>query len=349
MAARPVAIPSARELLLERAELNSLHVPSQVSAAGGCRLYKCRKGWIALNLARKDDLDLIPALVEEYEVADLPAALSAHLASDLTVRGRVLGLAIANLDEVPASRPVTLTQVGRSRPSPTPLRVLDMSALWAGPLASRLLRIAGCEVVRVESVGREDRLRENDPFHFAALNSGKNEVTLDLRSEQGRQRIRDLVANADIVIEAARPRALMQLGIDAESMVGAQPGLIWITITAHGIAGEAAQWVGFGDDTAVAGGLSRELHETTGRIGFVGDAISDPITGIAAAELALLQARAGKGGRFILSMSALIDEAIAHEKRWNPFEWTASLQRWADSAGMLISEAYRQPEARMPC
>ncbi len=346
-----VDLPGASELLVERARLNRLAVPGKVSAAGGCKLYQARDGWIALNLARADDAELLPALLQSHDVGDLRSAIATREAGDLLARGRMLGLAIAGLDEMPASPPITVTQAGGNRATTTGklLKVIDLSALWAGPLASRLLRLAGCDVVRMESRGREDPLRESDPAHFAALNAGKQEVALDLKSDEGRAQLLDMIGEADIVIEAARPRALLQLGIDADALVRVRPGLSWITITAHGIAGDAAHWVGFGDDTAVAGGLSRELREVSGRIGFVGDAIGDPVTGIAAAELALRQARAGAGGRFVLSMSALVAEAIAFEKQDDAAAWRDGLQRWAEAEGVPFTDAFAPAKAGTPC
>ena len=114
--------------------------------------------------------------------------------------------------------------------------------------------------------GREDRnprrpdsLRRGDPALFARLNQGKASVALDIAAQTGREALLALIARADIVIEAARPRALAQLGIEADALVAAQPGLVWLTITGHGARAPQRDWVGFGDDTAVAGGLSAPL------------------------------------------------------------------------------------------
>lgn len=336
-----VDLPGATDLLGERARLNELVIPGQVSANGGCQFYRAANGWIALNLARPDDADLLPAMLETNVVDPLADAIAARPAEELLARGRMLGLAIAALDEFPLSPSVTLTTSSEYRPNGSALKVLDLSALWAGPLASRLLRLAGCDVVRIESRGREDPLRESDPAHFAALNHGKDEVALDLRSGAGRAQCIQLLRDADIVIEAARPRALLQLGIDADELVREQASLTWVTITAHGITGDAANWVGFGDDTAVAGGLSRELLRATGKIGFVGDAIGDPLTGIAAAELVLRKAKQGSGGRHVLSMSALVAEAIGYERQTDADRWYAILREWDEAQGqpMALREA----------
>ena len=72
-------------------------------------------------------------------------------------------------------------------------------------------------------------------------------------------------------------------GIDADALCASRSGLIWMTITGYGATGQAADWIGFGDDCAVAAGLAEALRRAAGHPGFVGDAIADPLTGIHAA------------------------------------------------------------------
>jgi crotonobetainyl-CoA:carnitine CoA-transferase CaiB-like acyl-CoA transferase len=154
-----------------------------------------------------------------------------------------------------------------------------------------------------------------------------------LRDPAGRDALKALLASANIVIEASRPRALLQLGIDADMLVQQTPGLVWLTITAHGILGGAANWIGFGDDCGVAGGLSAALRDATGEVGFVGDAIADPLTGIAAARAAVEQRHRGTGGRLIFAMSAIAAEALADEQRRDPDALRESLAGWAAARG----------------
>lgn len=335
-------LPDAAALLGERAELHGFRVPGLTSCHGGCRFYRTADGWVALNLARPADRELLPALFGRDHVADLDAAFGQSREADVVAQGRMLGMAIAGLSEAALSPACEVTATGPTTEPENPPRVVDLSALWAGPLASRLLQLTGAEVVRIESVGREDRLRQTDPAHFARLNRGKTTLRLDLRSETGRSELLREIARSDIVIEAARPRALMQLGIDADALVRRHPGLVWITITGHGIRGDAANWVGFGDDAAVAGGLSRELLETSGQVGFVGDAIADPLTGIAAAEAALRHWRQGTSARLFLSMSGIVRDAIAAEKARDPAGFASALADWAERCGESMREA-------MPC
>jgi crotonobetainyl-CoA:carnitine CoA-transferase CaiB-like acyl-CoA transferase len=220
-------------------------------------------------------------------------------------------------------------------------RVLDLSALWAGPLASHLLWLAGAEVIKVESRTRPDAMRKGDGQLFALLNQGKASVVLDFATIEGRNALHSLIAQADIVIEAARPRALAQLGIDADAIVRTTPGLVWLTITGHGAMGEAANWIGFGDDCGVAGGLSAALRAATGRPGFVGDAIGDPLTGIRAAGTAWANWASGKGGRFGLSMRGVVGEALA-ETRSDGAALDRALVGWAAAAGSPFPEVRRR-------
>jgi hypothetical protein len=329
-----------RMLVAERAALNGFTVPGRVAAGGGCRLIRAHDGWIALNLARADDRDLLPALfadaaLDPAQDSMIASRVARWAAAPLVARGRAMGLAIAHMDERPVSPAITLAAAGPKRPSPhrrSPL-VIDLSALWAGPLAAHLLWLAGARVVKVESPARPDSMRAGDPGLFALLQQGKDNVTLDPRLPADRHALVALIQTADIVIEAARPRALAQLGIDAAAIVRAKPGLLWITITGHGIADAAADWVGFGDDCAVASGLSAALHAATGHVAFVGDALADPLTGIAAARAAWSRWTSGDGGHVILSMSATVADAMSFETARDPAAFTAILRQWTASVG----------------
>lgn len=327
-------------LLGERAMLAGFRIPSLTSAGGGCRLLAARDGLIALNLARRDDRELLPALFatdlpDIHDDAVIANCIAAKTATELLERGRLLGLAIAMEHEAIATSDPSIELVrGIDRmPVQRPPRVIDLSALWAGPLASHLLQLAGADIVKVESRARPDAMRTGEPAFFALLNQRKQSVQLDFRDARERQALHALVCSADIVIEAARPRALLQLGIDAEQIVRKVPGLVWITITAHGARGEAANWVGFGDDCAVAGGLSAALRAASGRSGFVGDAIADPLTGLLAALTAWWAWRAGRGGRFGVAMRHVIAHCLSQATRTDAAALQTVLAAWSRAAG----------------
>lgn len=331
-----IATLDGATLLGERAALGGFKVPGRTSAGGGCRMFEASDGIIALNLARPDDRDLLPAMVGSggFDLGDdgaIAIQLAALPVASLIERGRTLGLAIAGVDEVPASPASEITATGHQRNRTERPLVIDLSALWAGPLTAHLLWLVGAEVIKVESRNRPDSMRDGDPALFALLNQDKASVALDLRVGEDRTALLSLIRRADVVIEAARPRALVQLGIDADALVREVAGLVWVTITGHGAAGEAANWIGFGDDTAVAGGLSAVLREATGQVGFAGDAIGDPLTGIFAANLAAAALATGHGARHIVSMSGVIAQAIAEE---DSVKLRGALTEWAAHIGV---------------
>lgn len=339
-----IAALCGTKLLSERAGIGGFSVPGMVSAGGGCRLYRAADGWVALNHARPDDLTLLPALFGDAALfgksPDITfpaiAARMAHIASErLVEQGRDLGLAIARTGEAPPPAVATLAEGLPQMPPTVPPLVLDLSALWAGPLAAHLLWLAGARVIKIENPRRPDGMRSGDPAFFASLNQGKANVALDPAGTDGREALLALIARADIVIEAARPRALAQLGIDASALVRARIGkpLVWINITGHGALGEAANWVGFGDDCAVAGGLTDAMIGATGQAGFVGDAIADPLTGIHAAREGWTAWAAGQSRRIGVAMSGVVANALAAERAEAPARLFAGLVAWGKARG----------------
>jgi len=134
-------------------------------------------------------------------------------------------------------------------------------------------------------------------------------VVLDFRAESGRRALAALLAAADVVIEASRPRGLAQLGL-APEMVPHRDGQVWLSITGYGRADSAlAGLVAFGDDAAVAGGLVGWTGSERGpgdvEPVFCADAIADPLTGLCGA-LAVARSVAAGGGQLIdLSMRSV--------------------------------------------
>jgi crotonobetainyl-CoA:carnitine CoA-transferase CaiB-like acyl-CoA transferase len=151
---------------------------------------------------------------------------------------------------------------------------VDLTSLWAGPLCARLLRCAGADVVKVESVHRPDGARSGSPSFFDLLNGGSEQVSLDFHAPAGVAHLRALINDADVVLEASRPRALAHLGIEAGDVVRA--GTTWLSITARG---RESHWVGFGDDIAAGAGLLAQ----SGAPLPAGDALADPLAGVHAA------------------------------------------------------------------
>jgi len=286
-------------LLNERALLMHLEKPSQVSANGSCYLLKTKDAkWIALNLSRNSDWELLPALFQCSEkisdIEQIKARVKNASAETLVTQGRILGLAIAiaeKKNETPEEDKNWFDVIFRggknlSR-SESPL-VVDLSSLWAGPLCSRLLQGSGARVIKIESAQRPDGAGLNTQpggrAFYERLNHNKEIITLDFKNQADLEKLKQYIQQADIVIEGSRPRALLQLGIDAEAIVKQRAGLIWISITGYGRREPQGNWIAFGDDAAISAGL---LDTIDGKPVFIGDAIADPLTGIHAALAAL--------------------------------------------------------------
>ena len=297
-------------LLAERAQLAGFVRAGRVSPGGACRLLLAEDGWLALSLARPADFELLPAFGADPDWASVARAVRQMRVADAVARGRLLGLAIA-ADVPPAARPWQRSrQIGMPAvPAERPL-VVDLSALWAGPLATHLLHQAGARVIKVESTTRPDGARAGPADFFDLLNAGKQSVALDLTQEDGRAWLRRLLRVADIVLEASRPRALVQMGIDARALLAERPGLTWLRLTAYGAAGPAADWIGYGDDVGVACGLSHLLRGAVGKPVFCADAPADALTGLHVALAGWCAWRQG-GGRLIeLSLFDCLSHAI---------------------------------------
>jgi crotonobetainyl-CoA:carnitine CoA-transferase CaiB-like acyl-CoA transferase len=160
-------------------------------------------------------------------------------------------------------------------------------------------------VTKVESTHRPDGTRFGNPHFFAELDEGKSHVEIDFRSTLGISQLRTLIQSADVVIEGSRPRALQQLGIEVDEILGNARPQVWLSITGYGRQGLAGQRIGFGDDCAAAGGLVEFI--STGPQ-FLGDAVADPISGMVAAT-AILKAIAEQ-------KTCLIEVSLAESAAW---------------------------------
>jgi hypothetical protein len=321
-------------LLTERARLMRLTRGGDQSCNRSCRLLEARDGWVALNLPRAEDRELLqpwlgieasddfwPRVAER--IGQLERVELLAMAEGLPLPLALLGESAANAVESRLTAPAP-----SARTAAVPPLVVDLSALWAGPLCGQLLRQTGARVIRVESTARAEPMRWLWPQLFEQLHAGKESLALDLGSRNGQLQLLNLLRRADIVISSARPRAFAQMGIDVDELLADNRELAWVAITAHGWHGPAAQRVGFGDDAAVAGGLVATADD--GRPVFVADAVADPLTGIRAATAALRARAAGAGGLLDihlcgtarrLASARRLTRAERGELRWRGEQW----------------------------
>src|SRR5690606_9734389 len=132
------------------------------------------------------------------------------------------------------------------------IRVLDVSQVMAGPFACMLLADMGADVIKVEPpTGDQTRgamgfkMKGPDSMGFLNMNRNKRSVTLDLKSEEGREAFYALAKTADVIVENYRPGAVKRLGIDYESIKAINPKIVYVSIPGFGHSGPWAHRPGF--------------------------------------------------------------------------------------------------------
>lgn len=295
----------AASLLTGRAAMLGLTRGGQVSPGGATRLLAARDGYWALTLSRADDLDAVPALLQADGIAadpwpELQRWAAARPVAEIVDRAGLLDIPAAGLGEAPPTPARIRTKGSRAAPrTPRDLLVADLSSMWAGPLCGRLLAHAGATVVKVESPRRPDGTRGGHRAFFDWVNGEKLSYELDFDGQAGE--LRELLAVSDVVIEGSRPAALARRGLGPDD-IAPRAGRIWLQIT-----GYDGLRPGFGDDTAVAGGLAGTSAQ--GPV-FCGDAIADPLSGLEAA-LAVGESLGRGGGELIRVSMAGVAAAYA--------------------------------------
>ncbi|MEO1932207.1 MAG: CaiB/BaiF CoA-transferase family protein [Pseudohongiella sp.] len=118
-------------------------------------------------------------------------------------------------------------------------KVVDFSAVFAGPICSRFLLDCGAEVIKVETPKVGDLTRGIGGITpvFAHFNAGKRSIAVDLKNPSGQELVRELIIDADIVIENFRPGIMSKFGLDYESLKPQKPDLIYCSISGFGQSG----------------------------------------------------------------------------------------------------------------
>ncbi|KVV41353.1 CoA-transferase [Burkholderia ubonensis] len=166
------------------------------------------------------------------------------------------------------------------------IRVLELGQLIAGPFAGRMLAEFGADVIKVEPPGIGDPLRKWRMLHdgtsvwWAAQSRNKTSLTLDLRTPEGQDVIRRLVADADVLIENFRPGTLEGWGLGWDALSAINPGLIMLRVSGYGQTGPYRDRPGFGVIAEAMGGL-RHLTGEPGRTPVrVGVSLGDSLSGL---------------------------------------------------------------------
>jgi crotonobetainyl-CoA:carnitine CoA-transferase CaiB-like acyl-CoA transferase len=202
-------------------------------------------------------------------------------------------------EDYPMSTDSSATPPNEGLPRPLDgIRVIELGQLLAGPFTGSILAYFGAEVIKVEPPGAGDPIRgwrivENGTAHwYRSLGRNKKSVTLDLKTEKGRELVKELLKSADVVVENFRPGVIEKWGLGPDDLKPFNPGLIYARISGYGQTGPYSSKPGYASVTEGVSGF-RYVN------GFPGQppvrpnlSIGDTISGIHAALgvcLSLLQ------------------------------------------------------------
>jgi crotonobetainyl-CoA:carnitine CoA-transferase CaiB-like acyl-CoA transferase len=163
--------------------------------------------------------------------------------------------------------PISIEKIGEAAPRPWPagdrplagVRVLDLSRVIAGPVAGRTLAVHGADVLLISGP-------ELPAIPWLTIDTGRGKLTsfVELKSETGQGRLRDLLAQADIFSQGYRPHALAALGFSPQDAARISPGIVYVTLSAYGHAGPWAERRGFDSLVQTATGFNHAEGQAAG-------------------------------------------------------------------------------------
>lgn len=226
------------------------------------------------------------------------------------------------------------------------VRVIDLSTVIAGPMATQVLADQGADVVKIEAPGVGDLCRYLGPARggvsamFVSVNRNKRSVALNLKSAQGRSVLLDLVRGADVFVENMREGAIERLGLTYDALKAVQPDLIYVSMSGFGDKGPYKDRRVYDPVIqAVSGFCDSQRDRETGHPQLIQSVVCDKVTALTAAQAitaALFAKARGRGGQLLrLNM---LDSALAF--LWPDAYWAHTFIGDGASSAIDLSEIY---------
>ncbi|HEX2779490.1 MAG TPA: CoA transferase [Gemmatimonadaceae bacterium] len=224
------------------------------------------------------------------------------------------------------------------------IRVVDLTRVLAGPLCTMMLGDLGAEVIKVERPEEGDETRGwGPPFdergesaYFLSVNRNKLSLAADLGSWRDRALVRDLMEEADVVVDNFRRGTLARMGLDPDQIRSERPSLVWLSITGFGADSDRP---GYDYVVQAESGWMAITGEPDGSPMKVGVALADVVAGkdAAAAILAALvgRARTGEGARLHISLAASATAALVNVAQ-NALVSGSEARRWGNAHPNLV-------------
>jgi CoA:oxalate CoA-transferase len=209
------------------------------------------------------------------------------------------------------------------------IKVLDFTQVYSGPFCTMLLKDLGAEIIKVERPGAGDLTRSDIPHTdaneggaFIILNRGKKSITVDLKSERGRNICKELAGKVDVLVENFSPGTMDKLGLGSKELCKQYPNLIYTSISAYGQTGPRRDYPGFDPVSQAMGGMTAltGFPETPVRCGVsIADFSSGLFTALAVVSAVLHRFRTGEGQVIDMSMQDCIWQFTSIEYSPNVF------------------------------
>lgn len=200
------------------------------------------------------------------------------------------------------------------------IRILDLSRLLPGPVATQHLADLGADVIKIEDTGVGDYARtmgdgpDGTSRFFRAVNRNKRGLTLDLKQVAGREILQRLVREADVLVESFRPGVMDRLGVGHAALAAINPRLVYCAITGYGQDGPWALRAGHDLNYIAQAGVLEQTGCANGPPAIpalqIGDLLGGAMSALAAILAALLRARQSGEGAFV--DIAMTDAVLAH-------------------------------------
>lgn len=312
------------------------------------RFFRTADGWVRLHANypwhRQRALDVLGCAGRPEDVAQAVQAWSGEALEDALAAAGALGFAVRDVQEWqahPQGRAVAELPLLQTRPQALPgrvappgraatgLRVLDVTRVIAGPVATRTVAAWGAQVLRLDSPDLPEI-----PAQAVDTLPGKLSAELDLSRPDGRARMEELLGQADLLVQGYRPGALSRFGLDANELAERHPHLSVVTLSAWGPAGPWAGRRGFDSLVQCPTGIAA-LEGDGERPGTLPAQALDHATGYLSAAAGLLALARVQQGR----PASAVQLSLAQTARWLLSAGTATRQvpRDVDAGAYLVT------------
>ena len=222
------------------------------------------------------------------------------------------------------------------------MRVLDLTSVIMGPVCTQILAGYGAEVIKIEAPEGDimrhagAKVEAGRGAMFLHSNRGKKSVVIDLKTDEGRRQIGELLKTSDVFVHNIRPAAIARIGLHAEHVLQANPRLVYAELTGYGVDGPYGNRPAFDDVIQAESGIaSLFARQTGGAPAYLPALIADRLTGVTAAHrimAALLErVRTGRGSYLNVAMFETMAEFVMADhlgaRSFNPDEGDTGYNR----------------------